>query len=194
VASTAKPFIYSIRPLFSTFSAFRASNNYSLLALDCSQEGGGIMNVKSLVGSCVASGLLLCLLALAAPAQSTAPTLERDARFNKALKRFDGDHDGRLSQQELSSKPKMFSKLDTNHDGFVTREEFDSAARHDHHKRLTQALEAMDKNHDGQITRDEWTGSAESFDRLDLNHNGAITREEMQVRSPKHKKSNETSP
>jgi len=147
------------------------------------------MNLKSILASGFASGLLLCLLSLAAPAQSTAPSPERDAHFDKALKRFDGDRDGRLSQQELSSKPKMFSKLDMNHDGFVTRDEFDGAARHDHRTRLTQALEAMDKNHDGQITRDEWAGSAEAFDRLDLNHNGVITREEMQVRAPKRRKS-----
>jgi Ca2+-binding EF-hand superfamily protein len=146
------------------------------------------MNLKSIL----ASGMLLPLVALVALAQSAAPSPARDARFDKVLKRFDGDHDGRLSQQELSSKPKMFSKLDTNHDGFVTREEFDAATKHEHHRRVTQALEAMDKNHDGQITRDEWTGSAEGFDRLDLNHNGAITREEMQVRAPKRRKSNQT--
>jgi Ca2+-binding EF-hand superfamily protein len=148
------------------------------------------MNLKSPLASGLASGFALgLLLALAAPAQTTAPSPEGDARFDKALKRFDADRDGRLSQQELSSRPKMFSKLDTNHDGFVTREEFDAAARPDHRTRLTQALEAMDKNHDGQITRDEWTGSAENFDRLDLNHNGVITREEMQVRGPKRTKS-----
>ena len=69
------------------------------------------MNLRSTFASGFASGLLLCLLALAAPAQSTTPSPERDAHFDKALKRFDGDRDGRLSQQELISKPKMFSRF-----------------------------------------------------------------------------------
>ena len=132
----------------------------------------------------LAAWFFLPMAALTVGAQTTAPSPDRDARFNRALKRFDADGDGQLSQKELSSKPKMFARLDADHNGFVTREEFEAGAQR-HQKRRLQAFEALDKNHDGQITRDEWTGSAESFDRLDLNHNGVITREEMEVRTKK---------
>ena len=115
-----------------------------------------------------------------------AETLEE--RFD----RFDKNHDGVLSGDELDAAP-FLRQLDLNHDGIVTKEEaltalalMKKAAIKALQKNepgagkeilTSEVFKRLDKNGDGKLTPDELT-NPEWFAKLDLNKDGVVTLEE----------------
>jgi len=66
----------------------------------------------------------------AAPADSTAPPIQRAGRVGVRFQDADVDHDNRLSRAEAQAMPfvaKRFETIDTDHDGFVTHRELRNA-------------------------------------------------------------------
>ena len=62
-------------------------------------------------------------LALLLPVTAFAQTGAPQRHPGKKFQRLDLNHDGRISRDEWTRKPKAFDRLDLNHDGFITREE-----------------------------------------------------------------------
>lgn len=66
----------------------------------------------------------------------------------------------------------MFDRFDTDHDGVVTKDQLQAL-------RGGRMLERADANEDGQITRDEVGAAATAmFQRLDADGDGVVTAEE----------------
>jgi Ca2+-binding EF-hand superfamily protein len=100
---------------------------------------------------------------------------------------------------------KMFARFDLDHDGFVTKDEvasaeaaFDARQRQQAPKRAAKLFDRLDTNHDGQVTlaeveaahaaryaaRDRQANSkrrvhSRLFDRADANKDGVVTRAEF---------------
>lgn len=59
-----------------------------------------------------------------APPRLAAFVAGRSGAFEAALRRFDTDHDGRVSEAEfVNASMTLFDEADANHDGVLTREE-----------------------------------------------------------------------
>jgi Ca2+-binding EF-hand superfamily protein len=113
------------------------------------------------------------------------------------IRRFDKNHDGFLSKDELPPRlAQLFDKADANADGKLDRSEVedllymlrqhfglkhDSAAKNPEvDAMLARVLEQMDTNKDGKISRDEARGPfKQNFDRIDVNQDGFLDKDEL---------------
>jgi Ca2+-binding EF-hand superfamily protein len=123
-----------------------------------------------------------------------------DQAVNIILKRFDTNHDGKISREEAKGPlAKNFDKIDTNHDGYLDRKELQAflakrpGAQQGKGKADSQArqpakptipdFDALDSDADGRLSRQELAGTplAEAFDEMDTNKDGKIDRKEFEA-------------
>lgn len=77
--------------------------------------------------------------------------------FHWLLKRYDTNHDGKISRQEFHGPTAWFDRLDRNHDGVLTEADFDwSDKPADGAIQARTILQLLDSKGDGQITRQQW--------------------------------------
>ncbi|HEY0267049.1 MAG TPA: hypothetical protein VGC16_09870 [Rhizomicrobium sp.] len=110
----------------------------------------------------------------------------RDENFHGGntalLLKYDGDHDGTLTRDELIAGLKAeFAAHDTHHNGCL---DADQAAEINQGRVDTDqaaATPVMDWNQDGCIDYTEFSAAPYSlFDQLDLNHDGKLSPQELQ--------------
>jgi Ca2+-binding EF-hand superfamily protein len=88
-----------------------------------------------------------------------------------ALRRLDGDHDGKLSAEECGFSLGADSET-------VLDREFVRRARREF-MRANPVLAALDADHDGEISAGEILNSSAALKRLDRNGDGSLTPEEV---------------
>jgi Ca2+-binding EF-hand superfamily protein len=116
------------------------------------------------------------------------------------LKRFDMNHDGKISREEAKGPlAKNFDRIDTNKDGYLDRKELqkflanrlagqqgkgkaDSQARQPARPAVPD-FDALDSDADGRLSRKELAGTplADAFEEMDTNKDGKIDRKEFEA-------------
>jgi Ca2+-binding EF-hand superfamily protein len=124
------------------------------------------------------------------------------------LKRFDTNHDGRISKDEARGPlAKNFDRIDVNKDGYLDRQELlriaplfqkamsnaqgpakgkpgaSSPGARPAVRPVLPDFDALDNNADGRLSRDELKGTplADDFDKIDTNKDGKIDRKEFEA-------------
>ena len=99
----------------------------------------------------------------------------RSAFLARMFERFDGDGDGRLSEEERSNAPRFVRVADVDKDGFISRSEFVRGSL-----RSSSAFAGADQNRDGRIAKDETTNRflRDNFDQYDADQDGFLSKEE----------------
>jgi Ca2+-binding EF-hand superfamily protein len=131
---------------------------------------------------------------------------------------LDTNHDGRLSEEELSKAGELFQKLDRNHDGFIDAKEFQAAgpvagkdeeagtpairpgnrlAKFRNGNRVLQMIKRADTDGDGKLSMEEAPPQLKKhFAKIDTNGDGFLDRSEIEAWIKHHQKrlnaSNET--
>jgi Ca2+-binding EF-hand superfamily protein len=113
------------------------------------------------------------------------------------IKRFDKDHDGQLSRDEVPPRiAQAFDRFDRNGDGKLDRREVaamletlrrrfgvtgrQAGQRPGLDRMVNNILERLDANKDGMVSKEEARGPlARNFERLDTNHDGFLDRGEL---------------
>jgi len=115
----------------------------------------------------------------------------RDSRMAERFAKDDGNHDGRLSRQEVSSMPdERFARIDTDKDGQLSKAELEAAhtatkdgmkRRHaEFGERHPDRLERADQNQDSVIDRAEMESEVQRhFARMDRDGNGTLEGDEL---------------
>ncbi|HZU35567.1 MAG TPA: EF-hand domain-containing protein [Gemmataceae bacterium] len=97
--------------------------------------------------------------------------------FKWLMKRFDADHNGKISKQEFRGPAAWFERLDRNHDGVLTAEDFDwSDKPTDGAAQARALLQLLDNQGDGRITRQQWSAF---FDKA-AHGKSYVTAEDLQ--------------
>ncbi len=128
-----------------------------------------------------------------------------DSSENRALPAFfqllDTNHDGRLSQEELSKAADLFDKLDRNHDGFLDRKEFmappptnvaeetsgpsirpGKRLGNRSANQLVEMIMRADADGDGKISQAEAPKQLKKhFAKIDTNGDGYLDRSELEA-------------
>jgi EF hand len=118
------------------------------------------------------------------PARNPNPT-PRNENFhggpNALLLKYDANHDGTLTRDELiAGLKKEFAAFDTNHDGCLTPDQVDAINQARIAADRSTATPLQDWNQDGCVDYREFSAAAYSlFDQLDRNGDGKITPEEF---------------
>jgi Ca2+-binding EF-hand superfamily protein len=128
----------------------------------------------------VAALIVLCTLATAAFAQ---PADGSSRFFERMLKKWDANGDGRISLDEyLAAAKSRFQQIDTQNKGGVTAAQIANSpsAR----KRIERRAQAMVKHLDtagkGYVSHDEFIAAAKArFAKLDRNGDGKLTPDEL---------------
>jgi len=99
----------------------------------------------------------------------------------RLFKRWDKDHDGRITIADLPSRMQQHIRaIDQNKDGILTRDEFENGKA----QLAAQREKELDRNGDGKITPEERRETirdhlAERFVEQDKNHDGALSETEV---------------
>jgi len=146
------------------------------------------------------------------PTTETAETSENnrspeafDGKGGRPLPAFfrllDTNHDGRLSQEELSKAGALFDQLDRNHDGFLDAKEFLGAPSNRDNEEMTapsgrpsarpnfrngqrlfQMIMRADVNGDGKISEEEAPPQLKKqFSKIDTNGDGYLDKNEIEA-------------
>jgi Ca2+-binding EF-hand superfamily protein len=128
---------------------------------------------------------------------------------------LDTNHDGKLSQEELSKAGALFEKLDRNHDGVIDAKEFGSAApaagseqadaspapaagrfaKARMGKGLMQRIMKADADGDGKISQEEAPPQLKKhFAKIDTNGDGFLDRGEIEAWISKHRGKKQAAP
>jgi len=176
--------------------------------------------MKTYLLAATAAAVLCTGVALAQPAPApqaqpapyarharTETRADVQAHVQRMFARFDLNHDGFITKDEIASaksqfaarmeqrragraakRASMFDRIDTNHDGVISREEFAAAPNAGRfgarmarmHRGFGQAMFDMaDANKDGRVSLAEAQQLAlQHFDRADINHDGVVTPDE----------------
>lgn len=94
------------------------------------------------------------------------------------LRRFDHDHDGKVTREQFPGGDEQFAKLDKNGDGVLTADDFPAPPAAP--PAPAGKLATLDKDGDGRLCRPEWLGSDEEWRALDKNTDGWLTADELQ--------------
>jgi Ca2+-binding EF-hand superfamily protein len=93
------------------------------------------------------------------------------------LRRFDADHDGKVTRKEWPGPADWFDRLDRNHDGVLTAADFDWSDKATASRVPYRPLFfALDANGNGRISRQEW----EEFFGKASKGKGYLTPEDLQ--------------
>jgi hypothetical protein len=124
------------------------------------------------------------------PRWSPYPALpQRDENFhggnNALLLKYDANHDGTLTREELIAGLKAeFAALDTHHTGCLTPDQVDAINQARIAADQSAATPLQDWNQDGCVDFREFSAAAYSlFDQLDKNGDGKITPQEFNPRA-----------
>jgi EF-hand domain pair len=103
---------------------------------------------------------------------------------NALLLKYDANHDGTLTRDELiAGLKKEFAALDTNHDGCLTPDQVDAINQARIAADRSTATPLQDWNQDGCVDYREYSAAAYSlFDELDRNGDGEVTPDEFNPR------------
>jgi len=107
----------------------------------------------------------------------------RGQNWDKFVRLFDANHDGKVSKEELLAKHPGFDRADANHDGSVTQDELKAIPAAQRHPGFTGAgfISRFDQDGDGKVTLDEFNAKRmAAFDAMDKNKDGFISEEEFQ--------------
>ena len=98
--------------------------------------------------------------------------------------KFDGDGDGRVSQEEFTGPEQRFVELDSNRDGYIDRNEFPgrSTTKGQAKRGDTPFIEFFDTDGDGRVDPTEFSGASHRFLELDVNKDGYVDRTEVSAR------------
>lgn len=110
-------------------------------------------------------------------------TWKRGQNWDKFVRLFDANHDGKVSKEELLAKHPGFDRADANHDGSVTADEMKALPAAQRHPGLAGAgfISRFDQDGDGKVTLDEFNAKrTAAFDAMDKNKDGFISQEEFQ--------------
>ncbi len=90
------------------------------------------------------------------------------------LQKWDGDHDGTLSLDEVKTAASAeFDKLDADHDGTLTEKELGGRLSH-------RAFESADPDHDGTLSKEEYLSVVgRRFRAADPDKDGTIDAKEL---------------
>jgi Ca2+-binding EF-hand superfamily protein len=94
-----------------------------------------------------------------------------------ALRRFDGNGDGRVGPDEFPGGAEEFRRHDRDGDGFLTEKDLPPRREPPPEKKpvLPEALARQDKNGDGRLDRSEFAGTDDEWRRLDADADGWVT-------------------
>lgn len=117
------------------------------------------------------------------------------------LRRFDHDHDGKVTRDQFPGTDEQFAKLDRDGDGTLTEKDFPPPAPGGPGAPPTgtgapgagggptpppapamPSIPELDKDGDGRLSRAEFKGNDDDWRRLDANHDGWITSDELAPR------------
>ena len=91
---------------------------------------------------------------------------------------YDGNHDGKITADELGGPPGVFERLDRNHDGVLTGEDFDWSDKSPYVRQTGQVgqwFRMVDGNSNGKISPEEW----EAFFQRMAQDKGYVTPEDL---------------
>jgi hypothetical protein len=144
--------------------------------------------------------ILLCALALAAcggrqqpPAWMRPTEKPRDENYHGGnaamLTRYDANHDGTLTREELIAGLKAeFAAHDTHHNGCLDADQAADINQARVDADQSTATPVVDWNQDGCIDYTEFSAAPYSlFDQLDTDHDGKLTPKELQRAGAKPK-------
>ena len=116
---------------------------------------------------------VLFLLALG-PFAGVEEVQAEQPKINAFLQRWDTDHDGTLSVEEVrEAATAQFEKLDRRHRGKLSRNQLAGIV-------TFQQFRAADKDHKGTLDKFEFLALVELlFERADKNHNGTLDKREL---------------
>jgi Ca2+-binding EF-hand superfamily protein len=102
----------------------------------------------------------------------------KDMTVEDMLKRYDRDHDGRISKDEYIHEE--FDKIDRNHDGFIDAQDFPQGGKDN--AQLKRLL-TLDKNKDGRVSYEEYADGPilDRFKSLDKDGSGYLERPEIEA-------------
>lgn len=129
--------------------------------------------------------VLLALGASLARAESTPARAASSRPVSPILVALDFDHDGMLSDREISAAPVTLRALDANDDGLITPNELRAVdaegrvIRSRHGATAFNVVLTLDANHDGDIQTLEIANAVSSLKRLDLNGDGMLSPDEL---------------
>lgn len=124
---------------------------------------------------------LLLLLVPAGDALAQAKkknNLPKETTVEDMLKRYDRDHDGRISKDEFIHEE--FDKLDRNHDGVIDAQD---APPNGKPEDFMKRFKGLDKNNDGRITFEEYADGPilDRFKTIDKDGSGYLERPEIEA-------------
>jgi Ca2+-binding EF-hand superfamily protein len=98
----------------------------------------------------------------------------QQSNMNSFLQRWDTDHDGTLSIEEIrEAATAQFEKLDRRHRGKLSRDQLAGIV-------TFRQFRAADRDRKGTLDKSEFLALAESlFQRVDKNHNGTVDKGEL---------------
>ena len=105
------------------------------------------------------------------------------------LRALDADHDGTISESEISNATAALQTIDQNGDGQLTFEELRPPMKRgrggpesgpDRVKWLERQFDQLDQNSDGQLSQDEARGPLKKqFSKIDANGDGTVSKLEL---------------
>lgn len=103
------------------------------------------------------------------------------ARTFEMFQRFDRDHDGKVTQEEIDAvRDDKFKEFDRNGGGELTLDEFQGLWLEMARPRMVDHFQHLDADGDGKVTRDEYDRPfAFMVTLLDRNDDGVVTMKEL---------------
>ena len=105
-------------------------------------------------------------------------------------KRYDGDGDGKISQEDVdSNRAEWHKKFDTDGNGTLSLKEFESLWLEAKRQRMVRSFQRFDADGDAQMTLDEYQEPmANIVERWDRNGDGVLSKDDRRGRRGMMKK------